>query len=63
MNAHLEEVEIDLFGVRVLFLVNRHEEIFYIYYHSQEPVDLVLGHILQVGHMVGYKMFTLGWKE
>lgn len=42
VKAHLEEVEIDLFSVRVLFLVNRHEQIFYIYYHSQEPVNLVL---------------------
>lgn len=60
LQAHLEKVEIDLFGVCVLFLVNRHEQILYIYYHSQEPVNLILRYILQVRYMVGCKMVTLG---
>ena len=53
--AHLEEVEIDLLGVRVLLLMNRHEQILHVHHHPQQPVNLILRHVLQVGHVVSCK--------
>lgn len=50
--THLEQVEIHLLGVRVLLLVHRHEEVFHVHHHAQQPVDLLLRDVLQVGHMV-----------
>lgn len=59
--AHLEEVEIDLLSVRVFFLVNRHEQILHIHHHPQQPVNLLLRHILQVGHVVRCKNRWESW--
>lgn len=50
--THLEQVEIHLLGVRVLLLVHRHEEVFHVHHHAQQPVDLLLRDVLQVGHVV-----------
>lgn len=40
--AHLEEVEIDLLSVRILLLVNRHEQILHVHHHPQQAVNLIL---------------------
>lgn len=53
--AHLEKVEVHLFGVSVLLFVHGHEEVLHIHHHPQQPVNLLLGHILQVGHVIGCK--------
>lgn len=50
--SHLEQVEVDLLGVRVLLFVDGHEEVLHVHHHPQQPVDLFLRHVLQVGHVV-----------
>lgn len=50
--SHLEKVEVDLFGVSVLLLVHWHEKVLHVHHHPQQPVNLILGDILQVGHMI-----------
>lgn len=55
MYAHLEKVEVDLLGVSVLLLVHGHKEVLNIHHHSQQPVNLILRHILQVGHVISCK--------
>lgn len=50
--AYLEKVEVDLLGVRVLLFMYRHKKVLHIHHHPQQPVNLILGHVLQVGHMI-----------
>ena len=52
--SYLEEVEVDLLGVRILLFMYGHEEIFHVHDHPQQPVYLFLRHILQVGYVVSY---------
>lgn len=50
--SYLEKVEVDLFGISVLFFVHRHKKVLHIHHHAQQSVNLILRHILQVGHMI-----------
>lgn len=56
--AHLEKIEVDLFGISVLLFVDRHEQILHINHHTQQPVNLILRHVLQMGHMISCKQGT-----
>ena len=51
-SEEFEKVEIDLFGVGVLLLVDAGVEGFHVQDDAQESVHLLLRHVLQVGHMV-----------
>lgn len=51
-SAYLEQVEVHLFGVSVLLFVYGHKEVLHIHHHSQQPVYLILRHVLQVGHVI-----------
>lgn len=52
---YLKKVEVDLFGVSVLLFMHRHKKVFHIHHHPQQPVNLILWHILQVWHMISWK--------
>lgn len=52
MFVYLEKVEVDLFGVSVLLFMYRHKKVLHVHHHPQQPVNLILGHVLQVGHMI-----------
>lgn len=52
MFAYLKQVKVDLFSIRVLLFVDRHKKVLHIHHHPQQPVNLILRHILQVGHMI-----------
>lgn len=53
--AYLEKVEVDLFGISVLFFVHRHKKVLHIHDHPQQSINLILRNIFQVGHMISCK--------
>lgn len=69
LKSHLEKVEIDLFSICILFLVDTGEEIFHIQHYSQESVHFFFWHILQVGNMSSLRqrpkehMWKFSWKS
>lgn len=47
-SAYFEQVEINLLGVCIFFLVDTGEQILHIQYDPQEPIHFFFRHILQV---------------
>lgn len=56
ISANLEKVEVHLLGVRVLLFVYGHEEVLHVHHHPQQPVDLILRHVLQVRHVISCRV-------
>lgn len=69
LKSHLEKVEIDLFSICILFLVDTGEEILHIQHYSQESVHFFFWYILQVGNMSSLRQrpkehtWKVSWKS
>ena len=53
-----EEVKVNLLGVVVLLLVDAHEEILHVHHDTQQPVQFILGGVVEMAHMRGQRVLA-----